>query len=173
MIFFRIISDLYLISSFLYRFIIIDINNCLYFNRSINLNTFWIYAAKPRSVATTNPISSSRFNDECLRKYGFVTVWHYCTEIFDYLSLSSIIDGISSACTAVCRRRFNIWTSFAYGRKHDVPRRTDVTCCGAIPRTLMVSPLSPLRVWALSRKICVEENKKKIISGNEFNQFKI
>ena len=33
------------------------------------------------------------FYDECLRKYGSVTVWRYCTEIFDYLSLSAIIDG--------------------------------------------------------------------------------
>uniref|UniRef100_H2NQK4 protein-serine/threonine phosphatase n=1 Tax=Pongo abelii TaxID=9601 RepID=H2NQK4_PONAB len=29
------------------------------------------------------------FYDECLRKYGSVTVWRYCTEIFDYLSLSA------------------------------------------------------------------------------------
>ena len=33
------------------------------------------------------------FYDECFRKYGSVTVWKYCTEIFDYLSLSAIIDG--------------------------------------------------------------------------------
>ena len=33
------------------------------------------------------------FYDECLRKYGSITVWRYCTEIFDYLSLSAIIDG--------------------------------------------------------------------------------
>lgn len=33
------------------------------------------------------------FYDECLRKYGSVNVWRYCTEIFDYLSLSAIIDG--------------------------------------------------------------------------------
>uniref|UniRef100_A0A671SY24 Serine/threonine-protein phosphatase n=1 Tax=Sinocyclocheilus anshuiensis TaxID=1608454 RepID=A0A671SY24_9TELE len=33
------------------------------------------------------------FYDECLRKYGSVTVWRYCTEIFDYLSLSAIVDG--------------------------------------------------------------------------------
>ena len=32
------------------------------------------------------------FYDECLRKYGSVNVWRYCTEIFDYLSLSSIIE---------------------------------------------------------------------------------
>ena len=32
------------------------------------------------------------FYDECLRKYGSVNVWRYCTEIFDYLSLSAVID---------------------------------------------------------------------------------
>lgn len=32
------------------------------------------------------------FYDECLKKYGSVNVWRYCTEIFDYLSLSAIID---------------------------------------------------------------------------------
>jgi serine/threonine-protein phosphatase 4 catalytic subunit len=33
------------------------------------------------------------FYDECLRKYGSVNVWRYCTEIFDYLSLSAIVDN--------------------------------------------------------------------------------
>lgn len=33
------------------------------------------------------------FYDECLKKYGSVSVWRYCTEIFDYLSLSAIIDN--------------------------------------------------------------------------------
>lgn len=32
------------------------------------------------------------FYDECVRKYGSVTVWRYCTEVFDYLSLSAVID---------------------------------------------------------------------------------
>ncbi|RKO87863.1 Serine/threonine-protein phosphatase 4 catalytic subunit (PP-X), partial [Blyttiomyces helicus] len=32
------------------------------------------------------------FYDECVRKYGSVNVWRYCCEIFDYLSLSAIID---------------------------------------------------------------------------------
>jgi len=32
------------------------------------------------------------FYDECLRKYGSVNVWKYCTDIFDYLSLSAIIE---------------------------------------------------------------------------------
>ncbi|GBG86489.1 hypothetical protein CBR_g41483 [Chara braunii] len=32
------------------------------------------------------------FYDECVRKYGSVNVWRYCTDIFDYLSLSALID---------------------------------------------------------------------------------
>jgi diadenosine tetraphosphatase ApaH/serine/threonine PP2A family protein phosphatase len=32
------------------------------------------------------------FYDECLRKYGSVNVWRYCTEVFDYLSLSAVIE---------------------------------------------------------------------------------
>lgn len=32
------------------------------------------------------------FYDECLRKYGSLNVWRYCTEIFDYLSLGAVIE---------------------------------------------------------------------------------
>ena len=32
------------------------------------------------------------FHDECLRKYGTSSVWKYCTELFDYLSLAAVID---------------------------------------------------------------------------------
>jgi len=32
------------------------------------------------------------FYDECLRKFGSVNVWRYCTDIFDYLALAAVID---------------------------------------------------------------------------------
>lgn len=32
------------------------------------------------------------FYDECLKKYGSVNVWRYCTDIFDYLSLSALVN---------------------------------------------------------------------------------
>ena len=33
------------------------------------------------------------FYDECMRKYGSINVWRYCTEVFDYLALSALVDN--------------------------------------------------------------------------------
>ncbi|XP_952661.1 serine/threonine protein phosphatase pp-x isozyme 1, putative [Theileria annulata] len=33
------------------------------------------------------------FYDECIRKYGSVNVWRYCTDIFDYFSIGALIDN--------------------------------------------------------------------------------
>jgi len=62
------------------------------------------------------------FYDECLRKYGSVNVWRYCTEIFDYLSLSALVDdhvfcvhgGLSPSIQSLDQIR-------ALDRKQEVP----------------------------------------------------
>ncbi|CAJ1351394.1 unnamed protein product [Effrenium voratum] len=33
------------------------------------------------------------FYDECLRKYGNANPWKYCTEVFDYLTLTAIVEN--------------------------------------------------------------------------------
>jgi serine/threonine-protein phosphatase 6 catalytic subunit len=33
------------------------------------------------------------FYDECTRKYGNANAWRYCTEVFDFLTLSAVIDN--------------------------------------------------------------------------------
>ena len=54
------------------------------------------HALAPLSRAALTRLLASRLSplrlSQCLRKYGSVNVWRYCTEIFDYLSLSSIIE---------------------------------------------------------------------------------
>ncbi|KYN16621.1 Serine/threonine-protein phosphatase 4 catalytic subunit [Trachymyrmex cornetzi] len=86
---------------------------CMNFNLSVYLNKNYLRGIKskiadryaiivryPDRITLIRGNHESRqitqvygFYDECLRKYGSITVWRYCTEIFDYLSLSAIIDG--------------------------------------------------------------------------------
>ncbi|CAD8211107.1 unnamed protein product [Paramecium octaurelia] len=33
------------------------------------------------------------FYDECQRKYGSANVWRYCTDVFDYLTISAVIEN--------------------------------------------------------------------------------
>ncbi|OMJ25716.1 Serine/threonine-protein phosphatase 4 catalytic subunit [Smittium culicis] len=62
------------------------------------------------------------FYDECVRKYGSATVWRYCCDIFDYLSLAAIVDdkvlcvhgGLSPSINAVDQIR-------TIDRKQEVP----------------------------------------------------
>lgn len=68
------------------------------------------------------------FYDECLRKYGNANVWRYCTDIFDYLSLSALIDnrvfcvhgGLSPSITTLDQIR-------AIDRKQEVRTRLRVS----------------------------------------------
>jgi len=84
------------------------------------------------------------FYDECLRKYESVNVWRYCTEIFDYLSLSAIIEdrifcvhgGLSPHITTLDQIR-------AIDRKQEVPH--DGPMCD-----LMWSDPEDIEGWGLS-----------------------
>jgi len=84
------------------------------------------------------------FYDECLRKYGSVNVWRYCTEIFDYLSLSALIDdkifcvhgGLSPSITSLDQIR-------AIDRKQEVPHE------GAMCDLLWSDP-EDMAGWGLS-----------------------
>ena len=84
------------------------------------------------------------FYDECLRKYGSVNVWRYCTDIFDYLSLSALIDnkvfcvhgGLSPTITTIDQIR-------AVDRKQEVPHE------GAMCDLLWSDP-EDVQGWGLS-----------------------
>ena len=84
------------------------------------------------------------FYDECLRKYGSVNVWRYCTEIFDYLSLSAIIEdkifcvhgGLSPSINSLDQIR-------CIDRKQEVPH--DGAMCD-----LMWSDPEDIDGWGLS-----------------------
>ncbi|KAL3896248.1 MAG: hypothetical protein SGCHY_004196 [Lobulomycetales sp.] len=84
------------------------------------------------------------FYDECLRKFGSVNVWRYCCEIFDYLSLSAIIDdkvfcvhgGLSPAINTLDQIR-------SIDRKQEVPH--DGAMCD-----LLWSDPDDIENWGLS-----------------------
>ena len=84
------------------------------------------------------------FYDECLRKYGSANVWRYCTDIFDYLSLSALIDnkvfcvhgGLSPTITTIDQIR-------AVDRKQEVPHE------GAMCDLLWSDP-EDVQGWGLS-----------------------
>jgi serine/threonine-protein phosphatase 4 catalytic subunit len=85
------------------------------------------------------------FYDECLRKYGSVNVWRYCTEIFDYLSLSALIEdrifcvhgGLSPSITSLDQIR-------VIDRKQEVPHD------GAMCDLLWSDPEDGIEGWSLS-----------------------
>lgn len=84
------------------------------------------------------------FYEESLRKFGSLNVWRYCTEIFDYLSLSALIDeavfcvhgGLSPSITTLDQIR-------AIDRKQEVPHE------GAMCDLLWSDP-EEINGWGLS-----------------------
>ena len=84
------------------------------------------------------------FYDECLRKYGSVNVWRYCTELFDYMSLAALVDnrifcvhgGLSPSITTLDQIR-------TLDRKQEVPH--DGPMCD-----LLWSDPEEIEGWGLS-----------------------
>lgn len=84
------------------------------------------------------------FYEESLRKFGSLNVWRYCTEIFDYLSLSALIDdtifcvhgGLSPSIVTLDQIR-------AIDRKQEVPHE------GAMCDLLWSDP-EEINGWGLS-----------------------
>eukprot|EP00938_MAST-03A_sp_MAST-3A-sp1_P006866 g6866.t1 len=85
------------------------------------------------------------FYDECLRKYGSVNVWRYCTDVFDYLSLAAIIDdkvfcvhgGLSPMINTLDMIR-------VIDRKQEVPHE------GAMCDLMWSDPDADIELWGLS-----------------------
>ncbi|CAA7021130.1 unnamed protein product [Microthlaspi erraticum] len=85
------------------------------------------------------------FYDECLRKYGSVNVWRHCTDIFDYLSLSALVEnkifcvhgGLSPAIMTLDQIR-------TIDRKQEVPHD------GAMCDLLWSDPEDIVDGWGLS-----------------------
>jgi len=85
------------------------------------------------------------FYDECMRKYGSINVWRYCTEVFDYLALAALIDnkifcvhgGLSPSVGSIDEIR-NI------DRKQEVPHD------GAMCDLLWSDPDAEIRGYGLS-----------------------
>nr|GEY93941.1 serine/threonine-protein phosphatase PP-X isozyme 2 [Tanacetum cinerariifolium] len=85
------------------------------------------------------------FYDECLRKYGSVNVWRYCTDIFDYLSLSALVEnqilsvhgGLSPTINTIDQIR-------AIDRKQEVPHE------GPMCDLLWSDPEDTVDSWGLS-----------------------
>jgi serine/threonine-protein phosphatase 4 catalytic subunit len=101
------------------------------------------------------------FYDECLRKYGSVNVWRYCTEIFDYLSLSALIEdrilcvhgGLSPSINTLDQIR-------TLDRKQEVPHD------GAMCDLLWSDPEDGSEGWGLSPR-----GAGYLFGGNVVDQF--
>eukprot|EP00300_Choanocystis_sp_HF-7_P027473 c32591_g1_i1.p1 GENE.c32591_g1_i1~~c32591_g1_i1.p1 ORF type:complete len:324 (+),score=53.34 c32591_g1_i1:36-974(+) len=84
------------------------------------------------------------FYDECLRKFGTVNVWRWCTEIFDYISLAALVEdrtfavhgGLSPSISTLDQMR-------VIDRKQEVPH--DGAMCD-----LMWSDPEEITGWAIN-----------------------
>jgi len=84
------------------------------------------------------------FYDECLRKYNSVNVWRYCTEIFDYLSLSAVVGGTMFAVHGGLSP-----TVFSLDEIRSIDRKQEVPHDGAMCDLLWSDP-EEIETWGVS-----------------------
>jgi len=107
------------------------------------------------------------FYDECFRKYGSMNVWRHCTEVFDYLPLSALIDdkifcvhgGLSPTINTVDQIR-------TIDRKQEVPH-------DGAPCDLMWSDPDEIEGWGSSPRgagyLFGESVVKQFIGNNDLS----
>ncbi|KAL0310974.1 UNVERIFIED_CONTAM: Serine/threonine-protein phosphatase PP-X isozyme 2 [Sesamum angustifolium] len=96
------------------------------------------------------------FYDECLRKYGSINVWRYCTEIFDYLRLRSSI--IFPACQLSLTTRYFVHGGLSpaistLDQIRIIDRKQEVPHDGAMCDLLWSDPEDIVDGWGLSRVV--------------------
>lgn len=86
------------------------------------------------------------FYDECLRKYGSANVWRYCNELFDYISLSSVIGGSVFCVHGGLSPSINVIDQTrAIDRKQEIPQEGPMC-------DLMWSDPEDIQGWGLSAR---------------------
>jgi Calcineurin-like phosphoesterase len=127
-------------------FCLLHVRLCFFFSLSLFF-FFFFFSSSSSSFAIRHSRQITQvygFYDECLRKFGSVNVWRYCTDLFDYLSLSALIDnkvfcvhgGLSPAINTLNQIR-------VINRKQEVPHE------GAMC-DLMWSDPEDVEGWGLS-----------------------
>lgn len=85
------------------------------------------------------------FYDECLRKYSNSNVWRWCCDVFDYLSLSALVDGsIFAVHGGLSPSLPNIDNIRFLDRKKEVPHE------GPMCDLLWSDPDDTAPLWSLS-----------------------
>ncbi|OIR57644.1 MAG: serine/threonine-protein phosphatase [Amphiamblys sp. WSBS2006] len=87
------------------------------------------------------------FYDECMRKYGTANVWRCCTDLFDYLSLSALIDGEIFCIHGGLSPAIKEIDSIGYiDRKRETPQ------AGPVSDLLWSDPETTLEEWDTSQR---------------------
>jgi serine/threonine-protein phosphatase 4 catalytic subunit len=84
------------------------------------------------------------FYDECLRKFGCVNVWRYCTDVFDFLPLAALVDEKVFAVHAGLSPSIN-----TLDQLRQLDRRQEVPHDGAMCDLLWSDP-EDIDGWGLS-----------------------